>query len=143
MKCRYFELHELVSKQVLSKYGDICWQFFDPRLLEMLDWLREELKKPITINNWKWGGNFDERGLRCNQDTLVLVKTSEGEIYMSPHIQGQAADFDVHGMTSSEVRSWIIEHQIILPYSIRLEANVNWVHLDVRDTGQKVLLFNP
>ena len=138
-----FELHELVSKQVLEKYGETAWQFFDPRLLKTLDWLRERLGKRITVNNWHWKGRFSQRGFRCNLDPLPLKFTSKGVIYCSPHFCGQGADFDVEGMSSGEVRLWIVEHQDELPYPIRLEGKVNWVHLDVRDTGSQVYIFNP
>jgi hypothetical protein len=140
---KYFKLHELVSRQVLAKYGATAWQFFDPRLLIILDWLREKLGKRITVNNWRWGGQFSQRGLRCNMDPIVLSKTEKGVIYCSPHPNGQAADFDVEDMTAFEVRWWLIEHQYELPYPIRLEEGVNWVHLDVRDTGKPIYIFLP
>jgi hypothetical protein len=46
-----------------------------------------------------------------------------------------AVDFDVTGMKAEEVRKWIKDNQIFLPYPIRLEEDVNWVHLDVRSDG--------
>jgi hypothetical protein len=65
-------------------------------------------------------------------------------MYVSPHMTGQGVDFDVQGLLAEEVRQWLIKNPNLLPYPIRLEAGVSWVHLDTRDTGiQKVTLFNP
>ena len=43
---RYFDLREVVSKQVYQRYGKQAWQFFDPRLLEVVLWLRKRLGIP-------------------------------------------------------------------------------------------------
>lgn len=142
-KCKHFEIYELVSKQVYQKYGERAWQFFDPRLLVMLDWVREKLDKPITVNDWYWGGQFDERGLRCNLDPMMVGKTKAGKIYCSPHPFGQGVDFDVEGMTAQQVRDWLEEHKEELPFPIRLEDGVSWVHMDVRNVGVKIYLFKP
>ena len=69
-------------------------------------------------------GEFDERGLRCNQCNIVRSKSNKGEVYMSAHILGRAYDFDVDGMTAAEVRVWIASHKNELPYNIRLELDV-------------------
>jgi hypothetical protein len=39
------------------------------------------------------------------------------------------------------MRDLIIENQDKLPYNIRLEDEVSWLHVDVRDRGVKVYLF--
>lgn len=140
----YFELEELVCKHIFNKFGQTAWQFLDPRLLITIDTLRQKLNKPIFVNSWDSGGEFDERGFRCIQCDLVKKAIKENRLYVSPHMTGQGVDFDVQGMLSEEVRQWIIKYQIILPYAIRLENNVSWVHLDVREVeGHKVYLFNP
>jgi hypothetical protein len=141
----HFFLEELVCPDVYKKWGYIAWSFFDDRLLTTIETIRNKLGKPIYVNNWDSGGDFDERGLRCNFCNLVKTKTAAGILYLSPHIRGCAVDFDVEGMTAEEVRQWLVKNKIILPYAIRLENNVNWVHLDVAPvpTLEKVTLFNP
>jgi hypothetical protein len=58
-------------------------------------------------------------------------------------MEGQAVDFDVEGMRAAKVRLWLVENEKILPYSIRLENNVEWTHLDVRQVdGRKIVFFN-
>jgi hypothetical protein len=47
------------------------------------------------------------------------------------------------GMRAAEVRLWLVENEKKLPYSIRLENNVEWIHLDVRQVdGRKIVFFN-
>lgn len=140
-KPKNFGLKELVCPEVYNKYGETAWEFFDPHLLETLDRLRVALHKKIIINNWSAGGKFTQRGLRCNLCELVETKTKSKKIYMSSHILGKAVDFNVDGMTAEEVRKWIITHQNEIPYPICLEADVSWVHLDMRDKGRQVYVF--
>lgn len=140
---QYFDIQELVCKHVYTKFGQVAWSFFDERILETLLVIREKLGKPIYVNNWQVGGNLTQRGLRCNVCLLVAEKTALEKVYMSTHIQGNGIDFDVQGMSAAEVRGWIIKNQILLPYPVRLEDNVSWVHLDMRTDGEKgkVVLF--
>lgn len=135
----YFSVEEMVCPHVFSKFQGnerMIWNFFDPRLLITLDKIREMLGSPITVNNWKDGGSFTQRGLRCNICPLVKEKTAKNSVYVSSHILGQAADFDVKGMSAAEVRSWLYEHKNLLPYPISVEKDVNWVHLDMRCLGK-------
>uniref|UniRef100_A0A6M3LGB1 Peptidase n=1 Tax=viral metagenome TaxID=1070528 RepID=A0A6M3LGB1_9ZZZZ len=61
---------------------------------------------------------------------------------MSAHVLGAALDFDVEGMSSEGVRNWLYEHALELPYPIRLEMKVDWVHLDVATEGpDKIVWF--
>lgn len=134
---QYFDLPELVCKDVHDKFGDKAWEFFDPRLIEDLFYIRHSLAKPIFVNSWQIGGTLSQRGFRCNLCSLVKAKTLQNALYVSAHAQGMAVDFDVKGMTAGDVRTWIKAHSELLPYPCRLEEGVNWVHLDVRTDGQK------
>lgn len=144
-KPTYFTLDELVCPHVYEKFGEIAWQFFDQRLLITLDLLREKLNKPIFVNDWQVHGKFDERGFRCLKCSIVQDHIMTNTDYVSPHMTGQGVDFDMQGLISSEVRKWLLKNKNLLPYPIRLENNVSWVHLDTRDNfeGKKVILFNP
>lgn len=140
----YFTIDELVCEHVYDRFGEIAWQFFDQRLLISIDLLRERLNKPIFVNDWQVHGEFSQRGLRCTKCQLVASAVMEGRVYCSPHITGQAVDFDVQGLLAEEVRQWIVKNEKILPYPIRLERDVSWVHLDTRDADKgKVYQFNP
>jgi hypothetical protein len=146
---KYFDIYELVSRRVYNTYGDRAWRFFDPRLLETLLFIRKGLDKPITINNYIDGGNFEQRGLRDNLTPIVSNKTLNKKLYLSAHTRGMAIDFDVKGMEAEEVRNWLLSMSDRLPYKIRLEHRydgdiINWVHLDVdhEEDNPKVYLFD-
>lgn len=135
---KYFSIKELVCNDVYKKFGEGAWKYFDSRLLETLLILREDVfKLPITINN---GSNFVQRGLRCNLCQLVRDKKT---VYLSAHIFGMAVDFDVKGLSAAQARKVIEQNIEKLPHTIRLEKDVNWVHLDVLDdmSGRKLVYF--
>ncbi|CAM3021228.1 D-Ala-D-Ala carboxypeptidase family metallohydrolase [Shewanella algae] len=124
--CKHFKIYELVDKKTYNDRGEKAWQLFDPRLLKLLDQLRELFDAPITVNNWFWGGQFSNRGLR----------TSASSYYRpySQHSFGRAVDFDVKGLTADEsrekIRHWFSSELLDID-GIRMELGVNWVHLDV------------
>lgn len=142
----YFCIEEFVDKTVFDKYGEAAWKFIDQSIIDCILVIREGLGKPMTINNWKWGGSFSQRGLRHNMSSLVKNKT---RLYLSAHIFGKAVDFDVEGMTAVEVREWIAANADKFPCKIRLERNmkgnpISWVHLDTMsdDSKPKVYQFD-
>ena len=142
----YFDIEELVDRTVFDKYGEKAWKFIDEDILECLFVVREGLDKPMTINNWKWGKKFSQRGLRHNMSPMVKKKT---RMYLSAHMFGKAFDFDVEGMTAVEVRKWIVANADKFPVKIRLERNmngspINWVHMDTMsdDSKGKVYQFD-
>lgn len=139
---QYFGIKELVCPHVYEIWGESAWQFLDDRMLENLLFIREGIGKPIVVNNWAKGGEYSQRGLRCNTCILVIEKTDLRKVYLSEHIFGQAVDFHVVGMTAEKVRQWIIDHADELPYPARLERDVSWVHMGVRNKSvEKVDLF--
>lgn len=137
----YFDIRELTCPHVYDKFREYAWNFFDPRLLDTLLVIREKIGKPIYVNNWDMGGNFTQRGFRCNICPLVKEKTALEKLYVTAHNQGMGVDFDVKGMSAEEVRKWIVDNKIFLPHPIRLESDVNWVHLDVRTDGMHAVTF--
>ena len=146
IKTKNFRLEELVCDHVFKKYGQTAWQFLDPRLIQTLNYIRDKINKPMEINNYYWGGGDSQSGLRCNLCHLVYIRTKKDMVYMSAHCEGQAIDFSTENLTADEVREWLIKHQEELPYPIRLEHGDyadHWVHLDVRDAGEKVYIFKP
>ena len=144
MKSPYFSVKELVCKHVYERYGENAAMFLDDKLIETLNVIREQiLCAPMTVNNWHAGGNFTQRGLRCNICELVKSKTDAGRLYLSAHMLGKAVDCNVKGMTAEKARRLVIEKQESLPYPIRLEDGVSWLHIDVYNNGkgEKVYLF--
>ena len=64
----------------------------------------------------------------------------ENAYYINDHIHIYSTaygTFDVVGMTAAEVRKWLFAHASELPHPIRVEADVTWNHIDLRNTGEK------
>ena len=138
----YFGIKELVCPHVYEEWDDNAWQFLDDRMLANLLFIREGIGRPIVVNNWAKGGQYTQRGLRCNCCILCFEKTVLRKVYLTQHGFGKAVHFNVVGMEAEEVRLWIKAHASELPYPCRLEKNVSWVHLDVmNNTDDKVLEF--
>lgn len=131
----YFRTEELVCPHVFERFGHAALDFFDKDLLAVLLFIRQGLNRPIYVNNWAWGGDKSQRGLRCNCCALVKGKTALEKPYLSAHLFGKGIDFHVQGMTAEEVRQWIAQNAAYLPCKIRVESGVSWVHVDVSAYG--------
>ncbi len=135
-KCKNFKLHEIVPPELMSLPEDYLWELFDENLLKVIDRLRQDLGKPITINTWKQNGDFKFRGFRPKNCKIGSTN--------SPHKKGKGLDFDVKGMTAQEVRDYIVKNQAKYPEIRRMEKDVTWVHIDTIAKGKIPLyLFNP
>jgi hypothetical protein len=139
----FFDLHELICPHVMEKYGEFAWNFIDPRLVILINTIRDRYGREIIINNYTSGGVYSQRGLRCQNCNTVKERTKDGKIYLSGHITGKAFDFDVSGLVAEEVRVWLKSHPNWCPYSFRLEKNVSWCHLDLyNNTENKIIEFS-
>ena len=145
----YFKIHELVGPYTYKQHGNRAWRFFSTDALHALLITREGIKRPMIVNNYKWGGKFSQRGLRSNLQNIFRQMFKSFKLYLSGHVLGEAFDFDVQGMSASEVRQWILSNSHLYPMKIRLEykkngKEINWVHLDTihEEHNPKVYLFN-
>lgn len=133
---RFFEIYELVPRDRYEVMGEDAWALFDQKLIDTLDWIREKTELPITINDWKWNGNFELRGWRP-KDCPVGAKKSA-------HKEGMAADFMVGNWTAAKFRLWLSSVEDELPHPIRCESQVTWCHIDTRNnTNEKLIFFKP
>lgn len=131
---KYFDIRDLVCSHTYKAFGERAWQFLDDNLLETILIVRRDiLKAGMTVNNYRDGGIYSQRGLRCNICELVKAKSAKNQIYLSAHCNGAGIDFTVTGMTAEQARQKIRDNADLLPCPIRLEKNVSWVHLDVYD----------
>jgi hypothetical protein len=122
---KFFQIRELVCPHTHSKWGERSWQFLDTAYLHNLLVIRRDiLKVPMVCNH----GAQLQRGLRCNRCGLVAQKDA---VYLSSHVLGKAGDFTVQGMTAQEARSRIRNSANLLPYPLRMEGGVTWLHIDV------------
>lgn len=133
---RYFSITELVCEHTLERFGDGAWKFISTPALETLLVLRTKiLKVPMTINTQA----AHQRGLRCNICPLVKEKKTQ---YLSGHVLGCAFDVLCKDMTAAQMRSLIVQNKDLLPYSIRMEAGVSWLHFDLlTDSDDKITFF--
>lgn len=142
---KYFKVQELVCPHCYNKFGEKSWQFLSTELLSILYTLRTEIfNKPMVINTYHNGGQFSQRGLRCNMCQLVKNKNS---VYLSAHCLGKAIDFNVPGLSNEQVHNIIKQNIDKFKHGIRLESIESaptWCHIDVLpilNNSNKLIIF--
>lgn len=132
---KYFELHELVDKETWTKLGAKSIWMLNEKAVKGLEALREAIGKPITVNNWYWGGNLENRGYRSIYSTTGAK--------FSQHRVGNAFDINVKGMSSDEVNEYIQKnyHKFGITTVEDINFTPTWTHIDFRFTNQKELLI--
>ena len=139
-KCKHFTLSELLPKELMDKksYG---WGTFDERLKITIDVIRDILGIPLTCNNWESGGNRNYSGARP-KDTPYYKYGSYHSI--RPDRKVMAVDLVSTKMSASEMRIILVQNAKSLPYPIRIEDGVNWLHVDLAAVpGYKIYFFKP
>lgn len=140
---KWFQLYELLPPEAFS-YEDMIlpkdkqpgWYKLDERLLITLDVIREIIGKPLICNTWFQNGNRRDSGFRTFGCKIGAQK--------SMHKEGKAADLVCADYTAEQMRRMIVENQDKLPYPIRIEKDVTWLHIDVKDIdykGKKIYFF--
>ena len=138
-KCKWFEIKELIPPDIYDKsIEEELWCLIDDNLKEVLDFIRDYIvKAPLTCNNWHIGGERVASGYR-DQNCPVGAKHSQ-------HKEGRAADLICSKYTAEQMRQMILDKQDMLPYPVRIEDGVNWLHVDTKPRdykGDKVYLFS-
>lgn len=129
---KHFAAYEVVPEHVYAQRGDKSFQLIDDRLLVMADYLRDTFGS-ITINDYKWGGNNQWRGLR----------TADSPYYSpySQHSFGRALDLIFKDITAEEVRRWLKGNAEVWSAatgitSVTCEEEVSWLHIDLRNNSE-------
>ena len=142
---RFFAYKELVCPHVLARFGSEAWFIIPTFWLETILVIRTEiLKRPMICNNYSSpNGVYTQRGTRCNLCQIVKEETMNGLCYQSAHFNNVGNDFTVVGLNAEQARKEIIAKKHLLPYPIRLESGVNWLHVDGYDydNGNKINFF--
>ncbi|UWG05923.1 MAG: Peptidase M15 [Bacteriophage sp.] len=60
---------------------------------------------------------------------------------MSAHVLGEGCDFTSPDVSAEDIRKLIAENEDKLPYKIRLEKDVNWVHVDCYDNSDNKISY--
>ena len=120
MLTKYFKAEELLPKGVTDT------SLLDPKLLQLIDEIRELLGVPCTINDYASGGTRQWCGLRTPACTIGAPK--------SQHRLGKAADMHPIGMTAEQARAKV--KKAVAEGKLKnlggVEDGVSWLHVDVR-----------
>ena len=130
---RHFQAYELVPPEIFASRKDKSFELIDERVLITLDTLRATFG-PCTINDWYWGGEFEQSGLRT-ADAPQFSPTSQ-------HTFGRAMDCKFKEHPAAEIRDQVIQNRLLFPYITFMEDDVDWFHFDVRN-GQRIVLWSP
>jgi len=112
----------------------------DPKIVIVAQWIRDQLGKPVTINNYATGGKYKESGLRD-------VNTTTGA-KRSAHKEGKAIDIKVKGMTAKEVYEFCLANSDTL-YAMGIREiedqrfTATWVHLSTRGNWERIKIIKP
>ncbi len=111
----------------ISQYGDRLWLIFDNRILWTHDQLRKRYGR-INMNDWLWGGHNQYRGWRPFDCPIGAE--------LSQHKFGRAGD-SVFTQPTEEIRQDIMRHQNDdeFQYIAVIEKDVNWLHIDCRNSA--------
>ena len=127
-----FKTQELVDPGTYAGMGENALTVFKPLALIMIDnfatFWKQKGAQYIICNNWHLDGQFQWRGYRTVEAARKLGSPTGHE----QHQAGNAFDVDVQGYTAEAVRQIVKDNQDdpLLQLIMRLEANVNWTHLD-------------
>jgi len=121
----FFKLEEWVDPETFDTYGPRAWEFLDERILMTYDQLRTKYGA-ILINNWHLSGEREWSGLR-----------TEKSPYYSPssqHSFGRAGDGLFLDTDIEVVRKDILKKPEEFPLITGIEMEVEWLHIDCRNT---------
>lgn len=142
----YFSIEELVCPHIFKAHGVQAWDFFTIEYLSCLLVIRENiLNTKMFCNSYSHGKTgLTERGIRCNICHIVMSKSLSSMVYMSAHVLAAGGDFSLLGMSAEFARKRIAAMSGLLPYPIRMEQDVNWLHFDTINpgTGTKIIYFS-
>ncbi len=133
-----FQLEELVHPEIYDRIGSRSFDFLNPLLPLAVQGLRDEFGS-ITVNDWVWGGNFINSGLR-------MPNYPDGFAELSSHRFGCAADCKFADADPLQVQLYIKSHADDFPYITRMEnaeITKTWLHVEVGKRGNNIIIFNP
>lgn len=110
----------------------------DPKIIALSQFIRDRYGSPVTINDWKHKGQYENSGFRAPECTTGAK--------FSQHRFGRACDYKIDSLTPLEFREDIRNH-----YPLFRDAGLTtiekrtstWTHCDVRETQQNELYEVP
>lgn len=133
---KYFELYELLPPELYTYDMMVSeaarargFEMLDEKLLITIDIIRGDIvKAPLICNTWYQDGNRKYSGLRPADCAVGAPK--------SQHKLGKAVDLLCNKYTAEEMRQMIRDNEHLLPYPIRIEDGVNWLHIDTKERSR-------
>jgi len=152
---KYFKPWELVSYKQYHDLGhdpEKIYALFSIKIKEVIVYLRESFNVPFIINDWH---NYDDLLLvttiasieKCNNIDILEQRGYRGDDCKigsknSQHRVGNAFDLTIKGFTPLQARNLIRDRFIKgLPHPIRMEEDVNWVHIDCANYSDKKIKY--
>lgn len=166
MQLKNFRVEEFVSPETFNIHGNKSISMIDKELLLFIENFHPLCAKhfggkvSIVINNWLWGGEFSQRGLRTFDYYLQELTRKIGrtptaeqasdyyEKSRSQHKFGRGLDFDVYvdkvRIDPAIIRKLIIDnrHLYFIDAISFIEDGVNWVHVDTRSTFEFLVVWH-
>lgn len=165
-KCNHYLIQELISEKVYNYYHplygeDFIWGFFDEDILIELDIIRDKweeylkstlspeefinINKTIIINDWYFGGNYQESGLRSNVDSVVSNKDYP---YISAHVLGKGFDLKPGNKLYVQFHNFIyllMSTGVLIKFKRKesIKSAPTWCHIDCfRTKDGNPVIFN-
>jgi len=136
-----FILQEFVNPDIYNHpaIGARCIDWLNCELIPTVQLLRDEMG-PLLINDWEWGGNYVDSGLRVFNDNQYSQ--------FSSHKGGNAVDIKPQKVSCAELYYRILNNQHKYPHISRLENieyTPTWVHVEVSSSIRmgEITVFNP
>jgi hypothetical protein len=140
-----FDIKELVHPSYIEKYGadKMCFVLkeYAPFMLLGLEQLKDFIGgDSVTINTYKWGGNYVNSGLRSYDEPVGAE--------LSAHYFMQATDCKFKDRTIHDVQLSILENPHLHPYIVRMEdykSTPSWLHVQwgYRMPDTDIRIFKP
>ena len=135
-----FYWDELIHPAIYKRFYERSRLYMNPQLLILLQAIRENYGKSITINNWAIGGKFKNSGLRDYKNPL-------GKLNRSRHYYGLAIDMkadDIKALQAHVYDNRDIYYDLGLRVIEDYRYTASWCHISVEETKlDKVKIMIP
>lgn len=130
-----FDLVEFVPKDLYDVGEDYAIRFVDMRCVALAQYLKDLYKTKVTINDWAWGGTYNDSGFRTQRSKYWTP--------LSPHSRGLSIDVKIEKYDAETIRKNIRNNYADykkLGLTIIEKDTPTWVHLSVETTGKDFLV---